>query len=85
MDTSLFSHIKDRIKNQNKGPKIEFEFQELCLEMEKIYGKLVWTLPYKRGFTEKRIRKAHEICKNKGKEGFPYLMGVLNKLKPYEY
>lgn len=77
--------IEERIESQKTGPKIDFEFQELCLELQPIYGKRIWTLPYKVGYTEKKIRKAHEIAMKKGILKINYLIGIINKLKPYEY
>lgn len=68
-----------------KGPKIDFEFQALCIELQQYYGKGVWALPHKVGFTERRIQKAHEICQRRGILNFRYLIGVIRKLKPYEY
>lgn len=59
--------------------KIDFEFQELCLSLEKTYGKLVWTLPFK--YSEIKIRDAAKIAKERGKETFPYLVGIIKKLK----
>lgn len=63
-----------------KKSKHKFEFQELCEELEPIYGKLVWTLPHKVGFTEYKIRKAHEICKQKNILSIRYLIGIVKKL-----
>lgn len=62
------------------NPKIEYEFQEICLELEKTYGKLVWTLPFKKGFTEYKIRKAAEIAQKKKNTSFGYLVGIIKKL-----
>lgn len=66
-------------------PKVEYEFQAVCLDLEKFYGKQVWTLPYKVGFTERKIVKAHEICVRRGKISLGYLIGVIKRLKPDEY
>ncbi len=61
--------------------KIDFEFQELCLELEPIYGKVIWSLPYKAGMTEYKIRQAAKIASEKGIKKFPYLMGILKRMK----
>lgn len=63
-----------------KQTKHKFEYQELCEELEPIYGRLVWTLPSKVFFTEYKLRKANDICKKNGILTFKYLCGVLRKL-----
>lgn len=64
--------------------KFQYEFQELGVELEPYYGKLIWTIFWrlgnKKGFTPYQIRKAHEICQKKGNLTFPYLVGVLKRL-----
>lgn len=60
--------------------KHKFEFQEICEELEHIYGKLVWTLPHKVGFTEYKIRKAHQIATQKKITKINYLIGIIKKL-----
>lgn len=63
-----------------KPSKHKFEYQELCEELEPIYGKLVWTLPHKPNFTEYKIRKAHEIAKSRNILKINYLIGIIKKL-----
>ncbi len=63
-----------------KKTKHKFEFQELCEELEPIYGKRIWTLPHKIGFTEYKIRKAHEIALQRGIKNIQYLIGIIKKL-----
>jgi len=58
----------------------EYEYQEVCADLEKDFGKLVWTLPYKKGVTEFNIKKAGAIARKRGILKFNYLVGVLNKL-----
>jgi hypothetical protein len=65
---------------QIKETKHKYEFQELCEELEPIYGKLIWTLPHKIGFTEYKIRKAHEIAQKRGIDKIQYLIGIIKKL-----
>ena len=64
----------------SKGGKIDYEFQALGVELQPIYGKVVWTLFYKKGMTEAKIRDAAKIAKSRGKESFGYLVGILKKL-----
>lgn len=63
-------------------PKRKYEFIELCKELEPIYGKTVWQLPRRIGFTEYKIRKAHEIATQQGKQNIGYLIGCIRKM-PY--
>lgn len=63
-----------------KKTKHKHEFQELCEELEPIYGKLVWTLPHKIGFTEYKIRKAHQIAQDRNILEFKYLVGIIKRL-----
>lgn len=64
---------------ERKESKFKYEFQELCSELEPIYGKLIWTLPYKKGFSESKIRRAHEIAKARGITKIPYLIGIMKR------
>ncbi len=63
-----------------KKSKHKFEFQEVCTELEPIYGKRIWTLPYMAGFTEYKIRKAHGIAQSRGIIKINYLIGIIKKL-----
>ncbi len=65
-----------------KKDKVQFEFQELGKELEPIYGKVVWSLFYKPGFTEFKIKKAHEIASSRNITKLSYLIGIIRKL-PY--
>ncbi len=62
----------------NKKPL--YEYQELCKELEPIYGKAIWTLPFKAGFTEYKIRKAHEIANSRNILEVRYLIGIIKRL-----
>jgi hypothetical protein len=64
-----------------KRKKIEYEFQEVAMELEPIYGKRICTDFHRKSCTEAKIRRAHEICVKRGKSGnYPYFRGVLRKL-----
>lgn len=63
-----------------KTQRIDFEFQALGVELEPFYGKAIWPLFYKKGFTEVKIREAHEIAKKRGITKLPYLIGIIKKL-----
>lgn len=63
-----------------KKDKVQFEFQELGMELQPIYGKAIWTLFYRPNFTEFKIRKAHAIAQEKGINTIGYLIGIIKKL-----
>lgn len=60
--------------------KFKYEFQQLGVELEPIYGRGIWHLFYRRGFTEYRIRQAHEICQKKNILTLGFLIGVVKKM-----
>lgn len=65
-----------------KKTKHEYEYQEVCCDIEKDFGRLVWTLPYKVGVTPYKIKKAAEIARARGIKKYPYLVGIIKRL-PY--
>ncbi len=58
----------------------DYEFQELGVELEPIYGKLIWTIFYKPNVTEYKVRQAHRICQQKGKKSVWYLLAVVKNM-----
>lgn len=68
-----FTKIKRTTKHKH-------EYQEVCEDLQKDFGKLVWTLPYKKGFTEHKIRTAGQIARSRGITTVPYLVGIIKKL-----
>ncbi len=60
--------------------KHRFEYQEICEELAKTYGRQIWILPSKPFFTEYKLRQAHKICQQRNILTFRYLVGVLKKL-----
>lgn len=60
--------------------KHQHEFQEVCEELEPVYGKAVWLLPHIAGVTEWKIREAAKIAKTRGNRTFPYLRGIIKRL-----
>ena len=60
--------------------KYEYEYQELCTQLEPIYGKGVWRLPFQPGVTEYKIRQAHKIASERKMWKLPYLIGIIKKL-----
>lgn len=61
--------------------EIEFEYQSLCQENEKYFGKGIWALPHRVGITDTKLREAIEIAKRKEKTTIAYLIGILRNLK----
>lgn len=77
---SLFELAGERRFEKKQGPKVDYEFQALGLELEPIYGKLVWTLFHKKNVTEDVVRRAHEIAKKRNIQKYAYLLGIIKKL-----
>lgn len=71
-----------------KKTKHEYEYQEVCSDLQKMFedhgneaeSKLVWTLPYKVGFTPHKIKKAGEIARKRGIIKFSYVVGIIKNL-----
>jgi hypothetical protein len=60
--------------------KHAFEYQELCEQLQPIYGKAIWTVPHLVGVNEYKIREAHKVCVRRGILRLPYLIGVIKKM-----
>lgn len=75
MDISSYS----KTFSLNKG--VQFEFQSLCQENEKYFGKGIWMLPHREGVTDVKLREAIEIAKRREKTTVGYLIGIIKKLK----
>lgn len=60
--------------------KHKHEFQELGTLLEPIYGKGIWAMFHKVGFTEYKIKTAHAIAQKRGITKLSYLMGIVKKL-----
>lgn len=74
MKSLSFEHL---FKQETKH---DFEYQEVCEDLEKDFGRLVWTLPWKEGVTEYKLREAGKIARKRGILKFNYLVGVINRL-----
>ena len=73
-------YVKPNFLFKVEETKHKHEFQEIGEELQKVYGKAIWPLFYKIGFTEFKIRKAHEIAQKRGVTSIKYLIGIINKL-----
>lgn len=65
---------------EKKEGKFSFEFQELGTLLEPIYGKGIWTLFYRAGFTEWKIKEAHRIASERGIRKLGYVIGIVKRL-----
>lgn len=63
-----------------KESKFSFEFQELGVLLEPIYGRGIWGLFYKQGFTEWKIKEAHRIASERGIQKLGYIIGIVKRL-----
>lgn len=81
-EMSLFGKLKmPEIKVE--GPKIEYEFQELGVEMENHFGKRfkssIWANFHKPQYPFWMIQEAWLAYKKQSIKSFPYYMGILNR------
>lgn len=80
LDTPLIS-IADLIQiPEAKESKFNHEFQELGVLLEPIYGRGIWGLFYKQGFTEWKIKEAHRIASERGIQKLGYIIGIIKRL-----
>ena len=63
-----------------KQTRHDFEYQELGVELEPIYGKGIWSVFYLPYVTEYKVRQAHEIAKKRGITKLSYLVGIVKRL-----
>ena len=77
-------NIADILKNRKEVPvkKIDHEFQSLGLELQEWFPKkdwkVIWTIFYRKGFTESLIRDAFLECKKRKVKGIGYLIAIVN-------
>lgn len=70
----------DHINLETPTSKHMHEFQEVCTELEPVYGKIVWTLPHRKGITEYKLREAAKIARKRGILSLGYLLGIIKRL-----
>jgi hypothetical protein len=63
------------LKNQN--PKVQYEYQEIGLEMQKWFGKNIWWIFSRPEANLQKVRDALKICQQKGIKNIGYLIGIL--------
>ncbi len=72
----------ENIKKE-EGPKVDWEFQQLGIEMTQHFGKKfsgsIWSNFHKADYTLEIIREAWFVYQKQAIKSFPYFMGILNK------
>lgn len=75
-------NIQDILKKKLEKPKkkIDFEFQDVCLQCEEFFGKnkLIWTQPYRKGVDENLLRYALKECMTRKKPFIGYFLKIVN-------
>ena len=59
--------------------KIQYEYQELGLELNKWFGKNCFWVLYKPEAELHKVRYALDVCKKKNTKKIGYLIGILKK------
>ncbi len=74
-----FKRAKVDIKKYftDKNPKVQYEFQELGIEMESWFNQNIWFVFYKKEAELNKIKKAFEICKKRNIKNIAYLLKIL--------
>lgn len=77
----LFEEL-NKIHLSQDGPKVEHEYQALCLKLEELLGKSkrIWSIPYQPWFTEAKGWRAIEIMEKRGIKNINYFIGIIKKL-----
>jgi len=60
--------------------KHKHEYQAICSDLEKDFGKRVWTLPHMLGVTDAKLKRAAVIARDKGILKFAYLLAIIHNL-----
>lgn len=68
-----------KFETKKSEKKIDFEFQQLGIELEPFYGKVIWSMFYR--YPLVKIQDAHKVCVERGITKLAFLIGVMNKLK----
>lgn len=81
---SLFEILeKKKVDESPPLKRIEFSYQELGIEMTKMFGEKfrnrIWPLFRDRRYNERIIKEAFERYKKGEAKGFLYFLGILNK------
>lgn len=77
---NLPTSYTDKFTPKANAPNVEYEFQSVGIELQPIYGKVIWTLFSKPKVTPEKVRRAHEIAVKRKKTNYAYLYGIIKKL-----
>jgi hypothetical protein len=74
-----FEKRREEFNRKVGGKKIDFEFQELGLELEQWFGKKLYWLFYKPEADLEKVKQAFKVCRDKGIRKLEYLIGIIKK------
>lgn len=81
---SIEAILKKKFEKKEKTPVVEYEYQDICLQMEEFFGKkkLIWALPHRIGYTNHLMRYALKECITRKKNNLNYFIAIIeNKIK----
>ena len=74
----LYKKSRKEIKPDFRKHKIDYEFQELGIEINQQIKGNIWWLFYK--YPIGKIRQAYKVCQERGIYNLAFLIGVLKKI-----
>jgi len=81
---SIEEILKNKFQQVEVAPKVEYEYQDICLQMEEYFGKkkLIWALPHRVGYTNQLMRYALKECTTRKVNNLNYFIAIIkNKIK----
>ena len=77
---SIEEILKKKFQSQEKTPKVEYEYQDLCLQLEEYFGKkkLIWALPHRVGYTNQLMRYSLKECQTRNIKNLNYFIAIIN-------
>lgn len=83
--SEILKKREELFNKKRKIPKVEYEFQDLALQMVEEFGERyknqIWPLFHKQQFTIIMIRDSFIAYRKQPVNSFRYYMGILNKKK----
>ena len=78
MDIKDFAHLP--LISKEKVPEIKWEYQSICLDCEKFFGKdkKIWIQPHRVGVTENLMRYSLKECITRKKPFINYFISIIN-------
>ena len=74
------SDLMGRFEIGREETKHQYEFQEICEDLQKDFGKQVWVIAHKPFCTNYKLKEAGRIARQRGITKIGYLIGVMKKL-----